>query len=133
MRTRRSRWILGGMAATYVLGAAGLGLGLHSSPAWFSQLASLEIVHVLAHSLLYGGLWLTASRLGLGQRRAAIVAVVQELTQDIVFRRWPGLPELFDLGVDAGAMLLAAGLQTVLSRFRRNALVDNQLSADPSS
>jgi len=127
MQTMRSLWILAGVALSYVLGAALLGLQLHSTPAWFSKLASLEIVHVVAHSLLYGGLWLTVVRLGLGPRRAAAVvmgvAIAQELAQDLVFRRWPGFPELFDLCVDAGAMLLAASLKVMLDRSSMKALL----------
>lgn len=116
-----------GMAMLYVLGAALLGLGwLQSDP--FNRLESSEAVHVVAHVGLYASLTIASHRLF--RRRvhhrvlwvagAALgVGILQESAQLVVFRRWPGSPELFDLAVDAIGIGVTILLLEVRSRQHR--------------
>lgn len=87
------------------------------------DLARLEIVHIVAHLALYGALTALGLHAGLSARRAAAltlgVAVVQEGVQIGLAGRAPGLPELFDLGVDTVAIALVlflAGHRKVVGR-----------------
>jgi VanZ family protein len=116
-----------GMALLYILGAALLGLGWLQSDA-FNRLESSEAVHVVAHVGLYASLtiashrlfrrkvhdrvrWTAATALGVG--------ILQESAQLVVFGRWPGSPELFDLFVDAAAIGVTIVLLERRSRQHR--------------
>lgn len=72
-------------------------------------LASYEVVHIVAHLFLYGSLMALALRVGLSEGRAALltlaIAALQEGVQLITAGRAPGLPELFDIGVDSVAIV----------------------------
>jgi hypothetical protein len=82
-------------------------------------LASYEVVHIVGHLLLYGSLMALALRAGLSEARAALltlfIAAMQEGVQLISAGRAPGLPELFDIGVDAVAVIAVI----VVTRRRR--------------
>jgi hypothetical protein len=99
------------LALLYVAGAVFLAtIPLPLPPA----LLRSEAVHVPAHMVLYGGLALLAYRrlgsapLAVGVALAA--GVLQELAQVLGVPRAPGLPELFDLLVDATAASLVVFL-----------------------
>ncbi len=103
-------WTYAGIAVLYAaLAAAASKVTLTGT--YFPDLIHSDAVHVPAHMLLYGGLALGAWRSGMSRRFAALFAlgtgIFQELAQDLVFWRAPGMPELFDLVVDATAVAIA--------------------------
>lgn len=104
------RKLLGLVALFYVGMAIVISVGVARSPL-FGDLVSSEWVHVTVHMAMYGGFAFFVRRSGATRSRAALatmgVACLQELAQDASFHRLPGLPELFDLGVDAVAVGLA--------------------------
>ena len=88
-----------------------------------TALIGSEVVHVIAHTLLYGTLTLLALRAHGGRRARALVTVlglglIQELVQVTGVREF-GRPELFDLGVDASAAGLAMGLSGLVGAYGR--------------
>lgn len=82
----------------------------------FAVLASYEVVHIVAHSFLYGTLTLLARWVGLRAVHAAAVAItvgaLQEAVQVVQAGRSPGAGELFDLFVDGAAIAAALALAT---------------------
>lgn len=112
-------------AVCMVSGAALIpALSRHSEP--LATLGSYEAVHIAAHVCLYGALALLARSRGLAALHAALLAlgvgVLQEGVQVVAAGRGPGGSELFDLVVDAGAiiaMLAAARLLREAGRSPR--------------
>jgi len=130
----RARSIVAGMAFTFV----GMAFALEHLPPTeaspFAWVLRQEIVHLVAHTILYGGLavalarwWLPPSVLDVARRERArralgaaacflAVAGTQELVQSLHRGRLWGTEELFDLLVDGVAA--CAGL-IVWTRFER--------------
>jgi len=110
------------LAVFYIGMAVLLSFGLGRVPL-LADLSSSEVVHVVAHLAMYGGLALLVRRGGAGPLAAAAitlgVASAQELAQVISFGRMPGAPELFDLAVDATAIAIALTIRERLSRVPR--------------
>jgi hypothetical protein len=109
------------LGIAYVLLAGVLGR-VHVASPTFARLTRSELIHIPAHLVLYGTLAWVGLCAGLGPRGAAIaamaIACAQELAQDLGFRRAPGWPELFDLGVDAVAVAATIALATRQSARR---------------
>lgn len=82
--------------------------------------AQYEAVHIVAHTILYGTLAFLARKRGLAAPLAlaltVFVGALQEGVQLLYAHRGPGLPELFDIGVDATAAMLAMLALHVASR-----------------
>lgn len=115
------------VAVFYVGMAVMLSFGLGRVPL-LADFSSSEVVHVVAHMAMYGGLALLVRRAllvsggGAGPLTAAAitlgVASAQELAQVISFGRMPGAPELFDLAVDATAIAIALTAHRWFERVR---------------
>lgn len=101
------------VAAFYVVMAVVISVSAARVPL-LGNLASYEAVHVVVHMVMYGGFAFFVRRAGARRWVAALatmaVACAQELAQDLSFSRLPGLPELFDLAVDATAVAIALSL-----------------------
>lgn len=99
----RARWIVL-WSLGILLGAVLLRPILRMVPL-LRMMERYELVHVVAHLFLYGGLTAVARLSGLSPARAGALAlgvgVAQEALQIALARRGFGSPELFDLCVDA--------------------------------
>lgn len=96
-----------------------------------AQLLRSEVLHVSAHLVLYGLLAAIVWRASSGRRAivigvTAVVALLQEGAQSVLYGRPPGHEEAFDLGVDTIALVLALVLCARLLPVRR-------LSGQPSN
>ncbi|NUO47823.1 MAG: hypothetical protein HOV80_03090 [Polyangiaceae bacterium] len=115
----RPRWIALWSAA--ILVGAALIKPISDSVSIVAWMASYEVVHIVAHLFLYGSLMAIALRAGLSEGRAALltllIAVMQEGIQVVTAGRAPGLPELFDIGVDSVAIVAVV----LVTRHRRRA------------
>jgi hypothetical protein len=104
------RKLLGLVAVSYVGLAVFSSVRIASVPL-LADLSRSELVHVVVHMAMYGGFAFFVRRSGARRNAAALatmgVACVQELAQDVSAARMPGLPELFDLAVDACAVAIA--------------------------
>lgn len=117
----RARLLVAGMALAFVSMALFLERFAPAEGSFFARLLGAEIVHLIAHSLLYGTLavalcrwWFTPAAFE-GTRRAralralgaaacfVAIAGAQELTQALARGRLPGSEEFFDLLVDGTA------------------------------
>lgn len=112
------------MAFAFVAMAFVLSVAPPAESTLFARLASRELTHLVAHSILYGSLavalaswWLPAAALdapGRARRVRALAAAAlfgliagaQELTQALCRARLPAGEELFDLTVDVGGASL---------------------------
>jgi hypothetical protein len=112
------RWVLLWSLAL-LLGVAVLMPAIGHVPV-LARMARYEAAHIFAHILLYATLAFLARRAGLSPGAAAAlslgVGAVQESLQLVWLERGPGLPELFDLGVDAVAVLGGLAAATLLAR-----------------
>lgn len=87
----------------------------------FARAADLEAFHIVAHVFLYGTLALLLQRGMRGRPLVAgalgmLVGLAQETVQVVIARRGLGLPELFDLCVDATAITLALAIRGLIAR-----------------
>lgn len=106
--------------AACVLCGAALVRPLTKAVPLFARAADVEAFHIVAHVFLYGTLALLIDR---GLRRRPVVAgalgmlvgLAQETVQVVLAGRGLGLPELFDLGVDATAITAALSLRRWVS------------------
>jgi hypothetical protein len=87
--------------------------------------ASFEAVHIVAHTLLYGGLAALGRWAGLSRARAGGLAIavgaLQETVELVAAGRGPRAPELFDLCVDSCAIVAALTIVGLVRRRRSKA------------
>jgi hypothetical protein len=120
----RAPWIVAAMAIALVVMAFVLSVAPPAESTLFARLASREITHLVAHSILYGSLavalaswWFPREALGATRRARGVralaaaalfglIAGAQELTQALCRARLPAGEELFDLTVDVGGASL---------------------------
>ena len=112
--------------AAMIVGAGWLH-NFHPRHRGLARVLASEVTHVSAHLVLYGALaaivWLASSgRRAIVIGTTAAVALLQEGAQSVVYGRWPGREEAFDLCVDAIAISLMLLLCT---RWTRARSVDN--------
>jgi hypothetical protein len=94
-----------------ILGAAWLRT-FHPRNRTVARVLASEVTHISAHVVLYAALtailWFaTSGRRSIVIVVTAVVALLQEGAQTVLWGRRPGLPEVFDLCVDAAALALA--------------------------
>jgi hypothetical protein len=95
----------------FILGGVGFFQPLFTTNSVLAFFASFEAVHIVAHTILYGTLAFLGRRAGLSVALALTITIcigaLQEGVQLAYAHRGPGLPELFDICVDAVAASLA--------------------------